>query len=404
MTMLDFFNFLLLAAIVYPSSESRQCDQFHFGQLCSLDPISAIVDLIPGLEDEQQCQDQCLFNSECHNFTFAKFTNGNTDCFLLRECQSETSCVDNQDCSFALTGPKAPSLTAACCDGFENKTCGKESEIDHFYGVNEVAECQGLCQDTQGCHYWSLHGDVCFLYTDCETSEWCSSCSGGPVFPDIDSCSSEDHLYSTLVIGGTTSFESHSTSLELITTDQVCKPQLAELPVGRYTDAVTVIGSMIFLCGGEELDKSCLGLDLDQEDREWKLMASLVYFRVQFGLTTIGDKVFASGGANETIHDSVEVFTLATGWRLEERLRMEGRRRGHCSVAIRSWLFIIGGLLEEQNSNSVKAFDTNLLEGDAPAQWIDKADTIYDRFLLSCQVSTFEGEDFSLSQLPGFRF
>ena len=72
---------------------------------------------------------------------------------------------------------------------------------------------------------------------------------------------------------------------------------------------------------------------------------------------------------------------------------MEGRRRGHCSVAIGSWLFIIGGLLEEQNTNSVKAFDTNLLEGDAPAQWIDKAETIYDRFLLSCQVFTFEGEE-----------
>jgi len=212
-------------------------------------------------------------------------------------------------------------------------------------------------------------------------------------FPDIDSCPPADDFFDTLVIGGTTSFETHSTSLELITTEQVCTPQLDELPEGRYTDAATMIGSMIFLCGGDGRDKSCIGLDLDQEEREWKLKASMVYFRVSLGMTTIGDAVFASGGANETTHDSVEVFTHENGWRLEERLKMNGRRRGHCSVAIGSWLFIIGGLVEEQNTNSVEAFDTSLLEGDTPAQWITRRDTIYERFLFGCQVATFEGEE-----------
>ena len=392
--MLDIFYFLVLAAVVLPSSVSTQCDQFHFGQLCSLYPISAIVDLIPGLEDEQGCQEQCLFNLDCNNFTFVKLADGNTDCFLLRECPTETSCADTQDCRFALTGPKTPSLINACCDEFENKTCGKEFEIDHFYGVNEVAECQGLCQDTTGCNYWSLHGDICFLYSKCGTPESCSSCSTGPVFPDIDSCSPTDEFFDTLVIGGTTSFETYSTSLELVTTEQVCTPQMEELPVGRYSDAATVVGSMIFLCGGDGRDKSCLGLDLDQEDHEWKLKASMVYFRVEHGVATIGDAVFASGGANETTHDSVEVFTQETGgWRLEERLKMNGRRRGHCSVAIGSWLFIIGGLVDEQNTNSVEAFDTSSLAGMVQAQWIQKTNTIYERFLLGCQVATFEGEE-----------
>ena len=392
--MLDFLYLLVLTAGLLPSSEATQCDQFRFGQLCSLYPISAIVDLIPGIHNEQRCQDQCLFNVDCNNFTFVKLSDGKTDCFLLRECGSESSCADTQDCSFALSGPKTPSLIDACCGGFENKTCAKEFEIDHFYGVNEVEECQGLCQDTSGCHYWSLHGDVCFLYSKCGTPESCSSpCSSGPVFPDIDSCSPADDFFDTLVIGGTTSFESHSTSIELITTEQVCRPHMDELPEGRYSDAATLIGSMIFLCGGEGGDKSCLGLDLDQEEREWKLMASMVYFRVQVGMATIGDAVYASGGANETIHDSVEVFSAETGWRLEERLKMNRRRRGHCSVSIGSWLFIIGGLVEEQNTNSVEVFDTSLLEGDGPVQWINKTATIYERFLLGCQVAAFEGEE-----------
>ena len=129
--MLDFVYLFILIAGLLPSSEATQCDQFHFGQLCSLYPISAIVALIPGLQDQQLCQDQCLFNVDCNNFTFVKLADGNTDCFLLRECGSETSCAETQDCSFALTGPKTPSLIDACCGGFENKTCEVDDKFCH---------------------------------------------------------------------------------------------------------------------------------------------------------------------------------------------------------------------------------------------------------------------------------
>ena len=74
-------------------------------------------------------------------------------------------------------------------------------------------------------------------------------------------------------------------------------------------------------------------------------------------------------------------------------MKMNGTRSGHCSVAIGSWLYIIGGSLENQSTNSVEAFDTSgLIEGNTPAQWITKSDTIYERDHPGCQVASLEGE------------
>ena len=381
---------------VLRTTASYECDRFSFGQLCSLSPISAIIDLIPGLEDEQECQATCLSTSDCNYFTFVKFLNTSSDCFLLRECQNKTSCTDSPDCIFSIAGPKAPPVMEACCDGFENTTCEKQFEIDHFYGVEDASECQGLCQDTKGCNYWSLHGDVCILYSECGAPEGCSSCSSGPVSPDISSCSPPEE-FDTLVIGGTTSFESHSASLELLTSKGPwCRPQLENPPLGRSSGAAVLVGSKILTCGGvtkESGDRSCLSLDIDKGD--WKFEANMTYARVQLGMASVGDTVYATGGANSTIHDSVEVFSEETGWKVDERLNMNGGRRRHCSVALGSWLFMIGGLREEQLTNSVEAFDTNgLLDENTHtgSGWIAKADTIHERYLLACQVARLEGE------------
>lgn len=120
----------------------------------------------------------------------------------------------------------------------------------------------------------------------------------------------------------------------------------------------------------------------------------MVYERVGFGLASVGgDTLYATGGSNHMYRDSTEVFTYETGWRLEERMKMNGRRAGHCSVAIGSWLYIIGGTVEEVTSKSVEAFDTSsLLEGNTPGQWIAKSDTIYDRADPACLLASLEGE------------
>ena len=388
------------------SSHATPCDQFSFGQLCSLSPISSIIDLVPGLEDEQQCQDQCVLSSDCNHFTFVKFANTSSDCFLLRECQNKTFCADTLDCTFAIAGPKTPPVKKACCEGFGGTTCEKESEIDHFYGVNEAAECQELCQDTSGCNFWSLHGDICILYSQCGAPQPCSSCSSGPVFPDISSCSPDEEIFDTLVIGGGMWNGSHQyfRSLQLISgLGPWCTPNLEELPLGRDKAAGLLLGSDILICGGTterdypvDYDRGCLGLDLDGANAHWRFVANMVYERADFGLASVGgDTLYATGGTNHSVKhmSSTEVFNYKTGWRLDERLMMNGRRFRHCSVAIGSWLYIIGGILEEQNSHSVEAFDTSsLLEGNTPGQWIAKSDMIHERSYLGCQVASLEGE------------
>ena len=395
----------LLAVIIRlaPSySYATQCDQFSFGQLCSLSPISSIIDLVPGLEDEQQCQDQCVLSSDCNYFTFVKFANTSTDCFLLRDCQNKTFCAETLDCAFAIAGPKSPPVKEACCEGFGGTTCEKEAEIDHFYGVNEAAECQDLCQDTSGCNFWSLHGDICILYSQCGAPQPCSSCSSGPVFPDISSCSPEEEIFDTLVIGGGMFNGSNQDfrSLQFISGQGPwCTPNLEELPRGRDDAAGLLLGSDILICGGSIADgdpdqKSCLGLDLNDEKRQWRFVAYMIYQRSRFGLASVGgDTLYATGGEHHYFLDSTEVFTYETGWRLEERMKMNGTRSGHCSVAFGSWLYIIGGSLENQSTYSVEAFDTSsLLEGNTPGQWITKSDTLYERDHPGCQVASLEGE------------
>ena len=182
----------LFASICWPCFKAFQCDLFHTGLLCSLDPISNIVGANFDLANEIECQKQCESTIDCNQFLFATFTsNRSSECFLLIECNTNTSssCADTPDCNFSVTGPKTPSITEACCDQFQGVTCESDSELGHFYDVVEPSECQNFCRDTTGCRYWSLYGEICFLYSNCSTPHPCSSyCTSGSVFPDISFC------------------------------------------------------------------------------------------------------------------------------------------------------------------------------------------------------------------------
>ena len=197
-------NVLFLLGIYSGGSEATQCDLLHNGLLCSLDSVSNIVGAVFDLPSELECQAECASDANCNEFMFLTFLNNRpSDCFLLKECTTNTtSCKDTPDCAFSVTGPKSPPITEACCQDFQEVTCEKESEIDHFYDVAEASECQSLCRDTSGCLYWSLYEEICFLYNNCNAPHPCSSfCSSGPVFPDISECET-DEMYDTLLLGG----------------------------------------------------------------------------------------------------------------------------------------------------------------------------------------------------------
>ena len=136
------------------------------------------------------------------------------------------------------------------CPEFREATCEAKSEIVHIFDVSQPAECQSLCRDTHGCGYWSLYGQICFLYGICESPSPCDSlCSGGPVLPNVSVCA-EKVFFDTLLLGGETSTEDYSTSLELITNNATCIPLISRLPVARRFAQAAVLGSRIFHCGG----------------------------------------------------------------------------------------------------------------------------------------------------------
>ena len=398
--------FFLLFSSCLPGLESAQCDLFQSGLLCSLD-ISNILAAISGLENESVCQEQCaLPDSNCNFFMFIEFESRESECFLLTDCNATnvTTCSTTPDCRLSITGPKTPKITDACCDQFEEVTCEIESEIGHFYQVGEASECQNICRDTSGCQYWSLYVQVCFLYSVCTTPVSCSSvCTSGPLFPNVSACDKSKDIFYTLVLGGITSCESYSTSVELITDNTTCSPQMEQLPVARRFAAAAVLGSRIFYCGGYDgqYHRSCHSNDLGVDDDGgilhpgWQEEESMVVERGRCGFSVAADEntLLASGGkSNEGPLSSVEVFTPEAGWRLEPKLEMASTKYEHCSVVIGTLIYTIGGVLDGTStsdiSNMVEAYDTSL-----NSCWIKKASMKERRYGHGCHVGVFEGQE-----------
>ena len=127
----------------------------------------------------------------------------------------------------------------------------------------------------------------------------------------------------------------------------------------------------------------------------------MVSYRSSFGLTSVGDLLFATGGFGDARAplESVEAFSAGVGWRQEPGMGIGVAKYSHCSVAIGSWLYTIGGLLdgttEDNVSNVVEAYDTSLIssEDDPLTTWIGKANLIDKRHSHGCHVGAFEGKE-----------
>ena len=128
----------------------------------------------------------------------------------------------------------------------------------------------------------------------------------------------------------------------------------------------------------------------------------MVLERDSFGFSAVGEMIFASGGRSNGGHpwgslSSVEVFTRDEGWRLEPKLEMEATKDSHCSVAIGTWLYTIGGSVGgntlESSSNLVEAIDTSLLATNASITWVKKASMIEKRWSHGCHLGVFERQE-----------
>ena len=382
------------------SFDATQCDLFHNERLCSLDSISDIVGTISGIENEAECQNRCTLDPACNHFMFIAFTNKDSKCFLLVKCTSDSkTCSDLEDCSNVITGPKTPALEEACCNELQDVICENESEIDHSYDITNSTECQTLCQNTIGCRYWSLYGQICFLYNACTTPSTCTLCFSGSAFPDLSICQAVEDGFHTLILGGWTSQDFYSSSVELVTPHRTCTPSMDQLPVSRVRAAATVLGSRVFYCGGydHQYQKSCYSVELDVEHPVWQEEASMTTERRDFGLTAVGDTLFATGGfyGSALAHSSVEVFTYGEGWRQWLKLEMTTSKYSHCSVALGTWLYTIGGIIHRTGdsftSDFVETYDTS--STSSTTKWERRASLLQKRHAHGCHADVFEGQE-----------
>lgn len=341
---------------------------------------------------------------ECSYFMFLEFTKGgDTDCFLLRACDtnSTSGCADQPDCQMAISGPVTPSLTDSCCREFQEVQCEDQYEVGHLFEVSGELACQRLCRHELSCSFWTLLGDECFLYSDCGTPELCNYCSSGSAFPDLTTCTSHQAHY-TLLLGGDTSENNYTSTLEMITSSDVtCTPDMPDLPVGKQAASSTLLGSSIFHCGGFDgvaawdYEGTCFSFLLGTESARWEEEESMKYPRWSFGLTTIEERLYATGGYNSwASYSSVESFSHETGWVIEDSMELVDfmglplPRYHHCSVALGSWLVVLGGRVGGSlESSTVQVFDTNT--SDAGWFFLDSMNAA--RAGLACLTGDFEG-------------
>ena len=120
----------------------------------------------------------------------------------------------------------------------------------------------------------------------------------------------------TLLLGGDTPSETYSDTLEMITPNLACTPAMPMLPVRRLGAEAALFGSTIFYCGGRldgfdpDYHGTCHSYLLGKESQRWEEEESMNYARAYFGLTVIGDRMYASGGKNEVEYEStIESFS-----------------------------------------------------------------------------------------------
>ena len=245
----------------------------------------------------------------------------------------------------------------------DDRSCSWQDMVGQEFDIGGEVECQQLCRDTKHCNYWTLNGNVCSLYrfiklnqlnsivsflSSCDNPGPCLGCSSGPAFPDITICSDATVMH-TLILGGETS-SGYTASLELITENVVCTPDLPSLPTPtknaqarrnietlkpyRFSSnfQAFLYENEIFHCGGmtEEalpFTEKCFSLSLTAPGAGWKQEHSMVFARTFFATSVIGNTVYASGGQGDynraVNHVSVESFQSGRGWQLEHNMQLD---------------------------------------------------------------------------------
>ena len=124
----------------------KQCDHFEYGGVCDTHPWSNIIAAVPNLNTEKERQNECIVTSACSNFTFVRYSAGNSQCFLLHTCEL-ILCKAEADSSMSVSGQVYPAIAEACCEEFSATACDSEFQISEILNVSSERMCQQLCRD-----------------------------------------------------------------------------------------------------------------------------------------------------------------------------------------------------------------------------------------------------------------
>ena len=168
---------------------------------------------------------------------------------------------------------------------------------------------------------------------------------------------------------------------------------------GREHAEAVVLDSKIFFCGGfnrntsPTVTNSCYSFTMGQDRSTWMTEQSMQVARNYFGLSVVGGTIYATGGESryedDQTYSSVESYTEERGWRIENSMEMTQEREGHCSVALKTRLLVIGGSVQSSVFDTVQAFDTeNLSQG-----WVSLRSMTIGRSGHACQAALYQGEE-----------
>ena len=393
--------FLLL--LLHAASASSCDEALQHDVVCTMD-YNNLLSSSTTILTVTGCQEKCLHTDGCDHFTFfttAATKPSSTVCALLRSCETSTPCSSFQNCTKALSGAKTPSISDACCSGLSRKMC-KGNFLSQHFQIAGPEQCQGLCQEysDSGCRYFThISGGICFLYSTCNATESCSTCTSGPVDPTWEECNSEVDPQTLLLGGWTQDGGSYSSSLELVTENIACQANMPELPEGRQNFAATLLGKTLLYCGGCSspmgCDKNgdCYTFQLDRTDAVWETSASMNIPRYHFSMVAVQGKAYAIGGmgtfgTSYTGH-SVEEYSPGEGWIVQDKMRHPSYIAYHCTVTIGRRIITIGGHVSGASySHYVYEFDL-----DAPEKsWTRLENTNYGRQYHSCTVGSYQGQ------------
>jgi len=204
------------------------CEEGHEQEIAHIEHINSASD----------CQAICQNHGECGFWSHYRQGEGHDHwghCFLYYSCDRTTDheCFGPEDhecqevgpdprpgghkCNCQSGGPTpdldecgdAPPTPLPCIGDFwPGLRCDEhENQIEHITHIPSRSDCQAICQNHQGCEFWSHamdeHGDngECWLHYHCDhlVDRECENCFArpghkcgcfcGPKYPDIDDCS-----------------------------------------------------------------------------------------------------------------------------------------------------------------------------------------------------------------------